>query len=45
MLLENTFYHMIDIAAVNAFTLYNLIATSSGVKTVTENEHCTHPVS
>ena len=32
------FYHMIDIAAVNAFILYNLIATSSGVKTITENQ-------
>ena len=35
---KTLFYHMIDIAAVNAFILYNLIATSSGVKTITENE-------
>ena len=34
---KTLFYHMIDIAAVNAFILYNLIATSSGVKTITEN--------
>ena len=29
---KTLFYHMIDTAAVNAFTLYNLIATSSKIK-------------
>ena len=35
---KTLFYHMIDIAAVNAFTLYNLITTSSKIKTITENQ-------
>ena len=35
---KTLFYHMIDIAAVNAFILYNLIATLSEIKTVTENQ-------
>lgn len=41
---KTLFYHMIDIAAVNASILYNLIATSSGIKTITENEFCDHLV-
>ena len=31
-------YHMIYVATVNAFILYNLIAASSRVKTITENQ-------
>lgn len=41
---KTLFYHMIDTAAVNAFILYNPIATSSGIKTITENEFRDHLV-
>lgn len=41
---KTLFYHTIDIAAVNAFILYNLIAAASGVRVVTENEFRDHLV-
>lgn len=45
MILEDVlFYHMVDIAAVKAFILYNLIAAASGLKAITENEFRDHLV-
>ena len=35
---KTLFYHMIDIAAVNAFVLYNLLAHQSKCRTITEND-------
>ena len=35
---------MVDIAAVNALILYNLIAAASGLKAITENEFRDHLV-
>lgn len=37
---KTLFYHMIDIAAVNAFVLYNLLAHQANCRTITENEFC-----
>ena len=35
---KTLFYHLIDIAVVNAFVIYNIKATKMGAKTVTEND-------
>ena len=35
---KTLFYHMIDITAVNAFVLYNLLAHQANCRTITENE-------
>ena len=35
---KTLFYHLVDIAAVNSFILYNLIAHMSGCRLVTEND-------
>ena len=35
---KTLFYHMIDITAVNAFVLYNLLAHQANCGTITENE-------
>ena len=35
---KTLFYHMVDIAAVNAFILYNYTASLRGIKTITEND-------
>ena len=35
---KTLFYHMVDIAIVNAFIIYNLIAFESGYRSITEND-------
>ena len=35
---KTLFYHMVDIAAVNSFILYNYTASLRGIKTITEND-------
>ena len=35
---KTLFYHMVDIAAVNAFIIYNYTASLRGIKTITEND-------
>ena len=35
---KTLFYHMIDVAVVNAFVLYNHLALLSGCRTVSEND-------
>lgn len=35
---KTLFYHMVDIAAVSAFILYNYIASLRGIKTIAEND-------
>ena len=37
---KTLFYHMIDIAAVNGFVLYNSLAHQANCRTITENEFC-----
>ena len=37
---KTLFYHMIDMAVVNAFVLYNHLALLSGCRTVSENDFC-----
>ena len=32
------FYHLVDIAVVNAFVIYNIKATAMGARTITEND-------
>ena len=35
---QKLFYHLVDIAVVNSFVLYNLIAHMSGCRPITEND-------
>ena len=35
---KTLFYHMIDVAVVNAFVLYNILALLSGCRTISEND-------
>ena len=38
--MENLFYHLIDIALVNGFILYNTLQVMSGRKVISENDFC-----
>ena len=41
---KTLFYHLVDVAAVNAYLLYNYTASMSGIKTITENDFKDHLV-
>jgi len=41
---KTLFYHLVDVAAVNAYLLYNYTASMSGIRTITENDFRDHLV-
>ena len=38
MVLEDAIYHLVDIAIVNAFILYNYLVHQAGLKVISEND-------